>query len=155
LIAAGAQAVKLEGGQERAAVIAALVEQEIPVLAHIGMLPQQIREEGGYKIKGRTAQQAGKLLEDAAAVEMAGAFAVVLELVTPPLAREISQALAIPTIGIGSGEGCDGQIRVLHDVIGLYPWFRPKFVEPKADVASVVREAVQAYAREVRAGRVS
>jgi 3-methyl-2-oxobutanoate hydroxymethyltransferase len=152
LIAAGAHAVKLEGGQEQAAIISALVAQQIPVLAHIGMLPQQIREEGGYKIKGRTPQQAGRLLEDAAAVEMAGAFGVVLELVTPPLAREISQALAIPTIGIGSGEGCDGQIRVLHDVIGLYPWFRPKFVEPKADVAGAIREAVLDYARDVRGG---
>ncbi len=150
LITAGAKAVKLEGGQERSAIIASLVQEEIPVLAHIGMLPQQIHEEGGYKIKGRTTQQAEKLLADAASVEEAGAFGVVLELVTPPLAREISLALAIPTIGIGSGEGCDGQIRVLHDVIGLYPWFRPKFVEPKADVATIIREAVQAYAREVR-----
>jgi 3-methyl-2-oxobutanoate hydroxymethyltransferase len=153
LIAAGAHAVKLEGGQARAEIIAALVEQDISVLAHIGMLPQQIREEGGYKIKGRTPQQADQLHADALAVEKAGAFGVVLELVTPPLAREISQTLAIPTIGIGSGEGCDGQIRVLHDVIGLYPWFRPKFVEPKADVATIIRDAVQAYAREVRDGR--
>jgi 3-methyl-2-oxobutanoate hydroxymethyltransferase len=125
----------LEGGQEQAATIALLVEEGIPVLAHIGMLPQQILEEGGYKIKGRTPQQADQLLADAAAVELAGAFGVVLELVTPPLAREISHALAIPTIGIGSGDGCDGQIRVLHDVIGLFPWFKPKFAEQKADVA--------------------
>ena len=152
LIDAGAGAVKLEGGQEQAEIIAALVKAGIPVLAHIGMLPQQIREEGGYKIKGRTPQQADQLHEDAAAVERAGAFGVVLELVTPPLAREISQALEIPTIGIGSGEGCDGQIRVLHDVIGLYPWFRPKFVEAKADVAGVIRDAVKAYADEVRGG---
>jgi len=120
------------------------------VLAHIGMLPQQIREEGGYKIKGRTPQQADALLEDAQAVEQAGAFAVVMELVTPPLAREISEKLTIPTIGIGSGEGCDGQIRVLHDVIGLYPWFRPKFVEAKADVAGVIQQAVRSYADDVR-----
>ncbi len=152
LIAAGARAVKLEGGQDRAEIIAALVEREIPVLAHIGMLPQQIHEEGGYKIKGRTPQQADRLLEDALAVEAAGAFGVVLELVVPSLAREISQRLAIPTIGIGSGEGCDGQIRVLHDVIGLYPWFRPKFVEPKADVAAAIRTAVQAFADDVRGG---
>ena len=83
-------------------------------------------------------------------MEKAGAFAVVLELVTPPLAREISETLAIPTVGIGSGEGCDGQIRVLHDVIGLYPWFRPKFVEPKANVAGAIRDAVRAYAADVR-----
>jgi 3-methyl-2-oxobutanoate hydroxymethyltransferase len=155
LIAAGAKAVKLEGGADQAAVIAALVDQEIPVLAHIGMLPQQIREEGGYKIKGRTPQQAGKLLEDARAVEMAGAFAVVLELVTPPLAREISGALEIPTIGIGSGDGCDGQIRVLHDVIGLFPWFRPKFVEAKADVADSIRKAIEAYSNDVRGAKRS
>jgi 3-methyl-2-oxobutanoate hydroxymethyltransferase len=150
LIEAGAHAVKLEGGAAHAGTIAALVEAGIPVLAHIGMLPQQIREEGGYKIKGRTPQQAEGLVEDARAVEQAGAFAVVLELVTPPLAREISEMLAIPTIGIGSGEGCDGQIRVLHDVIGLYPWFRPKFVEAKADVAGVIQDAVRSYAKDVR-----
>jgi 3-methyl-2-oxobutanoate hydroxymethyltransferase len=150
LIEAGADAVKLEGGEAVAPIIAELTSEGIPVLAHIGMLPQHIHEEGGYKIKGRTPQQADQLLADARAVEKAGAFAVVLELVTPPLAREISETLAIPTIGIGSGEGCDGQIRVLHDVIGLYPWFRPKFVEPKADVASAIRDAVRAYAADVR-----
>jgi len=150
LIEAGAAAVKLEGGRDQAPTIAALVAEGIPVLAHIGMLPQQIREEGGYKIKGRTPQQADALLEDAQAVEQAGAFAVVMELVTPPLAREISEKLTIPTIGIGSGEGCDGQIRVLHDVIGLYPWFRPKFVEAKADVAGVIQQAVRSYADDVR-----
>jgi 3-methyl-2-oxobutanoate hydroxymethyltransferase len=155
LLAAGAKAVKLEGGSDKASVIAALVEQEIPVLAHIGMLPQHIREEGGYKIKGRTPQQADKLLEDACAVQLAGAFAVVLELVTPPLALEISKALEIPTIGIGSGDGCDGQIRVLHDVIGLFPWFRPKFVEAKADVAAAIRGAVEAYANDVRGAKGS
>ncbi len=150
LIEAGAHAVKLEGGREHASTISILTASGISVLAHIGMLPQQIREEGGYKIKGRTPQQAATLIEDARAVEAAGAFAVVLELVTPPLAREISQGLAIPTIGIGSGEGCDGQIRVLHDVIGLYPWFRPKFVEAKADVAGIIQEAVRSYAGDVR-----
>ncbi|MDD5201142.1 MAG: 3-methyl-2-oxobutanoate hydroxymethyltransferase [Terrimicrobiaceae bacterium] len=155
LIAAGAHAVKLEGGQDRAGIIAALVEQGISVLAHIGMLPQQIHEEGGYRIQGRTPQQAERLMEDALSVQQAGAFAVVLELVTPPLAREISERLAIPTIGIASGNECDGQIRVLHDVIGLYPWFRPKFVEPKADVAGVIRDAVRAFAQDVRGGPAS
>lgn len=150
LMEAGAHAVKLEGGESVAPIIAELAAAGIPVLAHIGMLPQHIHEEGGYKIKGRTSQQADQLLADARAVEAAGAFAVVLELVTPPLAREISEAIAIPTIGIGSGEGCDGQIRVLHDVIGLYPWFRPKFVQPKADVAGAIRDAVRAYAADVR-----
>jgi 3-methyl-2-oxobutanoate hydroxymethyltransferase len=151
LLDCGAVAVKLEGGKDLCPVIAALVAQGIPVLAHIGMLPQHIREEGGYKIKGRTPQQAELLIDDAKAVEAAGAFAVVLELVTPPLAEDISKMLTIPTIGIGSGAGCNGQIRVLHDVIGLFPWFRPKFVEPKADVAEVIREAVRSYATDVRA----
>ncbi len=150
LMEAGAHAVKLEGGLAVAPIIGALNERGIPVLAHIGMLPQQIVEEGGYKIKGRTPEEARQILADARAVEAAGAFAIVLELVTPPLAREISLALSVPTIGIGSGDGCDGQIRVLHDVIGLYPWFRPKFVEPKANVAGVIREAVQSYASDVR-----
>jgi 3-methyl-2-oxobutanoate hydroxymethyltransferase len=150
LMEAGADAVKLEGGESVAPIIAGLVADGIPVLGHIGMLPQHIHEEGGYKIKGRTPQQADQLLADARAVETAGAFAIVLELVTPPLAHEISKAISIPTIGIGSGEGCDGQIRVLHDVIGLYPWFRPKFVQPKADAAGVIRDAVRAYAADVR-----
>jgi 3-methyl-2-oxobutanoate hydroxymethyltransferase len=155
LITAGAKAVKLEGGEERAQTISALTGAGIPVFAHIGMLPQHIREEGGYKIKGRTPQQADQLLKDALAVEAAGAFAVVLELVTPPLALELSKALMIPTVGIGSGANCDGQIRVLHDVIGLYPWFRPKFVEPKADVATIIGGAVSAYAEDVRRGPLS
>jgi len=150
LVEAGARAVKLEGGAEMAACIAAVVQQGIPVLAHIGMLPQHIKEEGGYRIKGRTEEQAGQLLADALAVESAGAFAVVLELVTPPLSRKISEELKIPTIGIGSGEGCDGQIRVLHDVIGLFPWFRPKFAQPEADAAALIRDAVGRFADSVR-----
>jgi Ketopantoate hydroxymethyltransferase len=89
------------------------------------MLPQHIREEGGYKVKGRTSEEAGSLRDDAAAVQAAGAFAVVLEIITPALAAEIGPTLQIPTIGIGSGEGCDGQILVLHDLVGLYPWFKP------------------------------
>ncbi len=151
LIAAGAHAVKLEGGASVAKRIQALTGSGIPVLGHIGMLPQHIKEEGGYRIKGRTPEQANELLADAMAVQEAGAFALVMELVTPPLAREISAQLKIPTIGIGSGRGCDGQIRVLHDVIGLFPWFRPKFAEPKADVATAIQSAVRAFIKDVRA----
>lgn len=149
LIEAGAGAVKLEGGSTVAHVIRSLTERGIPVLGHIGMLPQQVKEEGGYHVKGRTEDQAEVLVADALAVEAAGAFAVVLELVTPPLASRITAQLAIPTIGIGSGDGCDGQIRVLHDVIGLFPWFRPRFAEPKADVAAMIQAAARAFRDDV------
>ena len=149
LLAAGASGVKLEGGRALAPQIRALVEAGIPVLAHIGMLPQHIREEGGYKVKGRTTEEAGALRDDAAAVQAAGAFAVVLEIITPGLAAEIGPTLQIPTIGIGSGEGCDGQILVLHDLVGLYPWFKPKFARQRADTASAISSAVREYAAAV------
>lgn len=146
----GDVAVKIEGGADHAPIVAAVVAAGIPVVGHIGMLPQSIHEEGGYRIKGRTPEQATALLDDAKSLEEAGACALVLELVTPDLSRKISASVGIPTLGIGSGAGCDGQIRVLHDIIGLYPWFRPKFVVPKADVATAIRDAASAYAREVR-----
>jgi 3-methyl-2-oxobutanoate hydroxymethyltransferase len=152
LIAAGAQAVKLEGGAALAPQIRALVATGIPVLAHIGMLPQHIREEGGYKVKGRTAEEAEDIRKDAATVQEAGAFAVVMEIVIPGLAVEITSALQIPTIGIGSGEGCDGQILVLHDLVGLYPWFKPKFAKQRADTASAISNAVRDYVTDVRGG---
>ena len=145
LVAAGARAVKLEGGAALAPQIRALVTAGIPVLAHIGMLPQHIREEGGYKVKGRTAEEAAEIRRDAAAVQEAGAFAVVMEIIIPGLAAEITSDLQIPTIGIGSGEGCDGQILVLHDLIGLYPWFKPKFAKQRADTASAITAAVREY----------
>lgn len=147
---AGAQAVKLEGGLSHAARIAAIVAAGIPVCGHIGMLPQSIREEGAYRIKGTTAEGAAALLEDARAVEQAGAFAVVLELVDARVAKEITAALSIPTIGIGSGTDCDGQILVTHDLIGLFPWFKPKFVSPKAHVADEIRAAVAGFIAETR-----
>lgn len=145
LVAAGAHAVKLEGGIAVAPQVRALVAAGLPVLAHIGMLPQHIREEGGYKVKGRTAEEAEAVRRDAAAVQEAGAFAVVLEIVIPGLAAEITPRLEIPTIGIGSGEGCDGQILVLHDLVGLYPWFKPKFAKQRADTASAITAAVREY----------
>jgi 3-methyl-2-oxobutanoate hydroxymethyltransferase len=150
LIAAGAEAVKLEGGAALATEIRALVAAGIPVMAHIGMLPQSVKEEGGYKIKGRSDDERERLLADAHAVTEAGAFAVVLELVEAKLAREITAQIAIPTIGIGSGEGCDGQILVTHDLIGAFPWFRPKFAVAKADVASAIRTAAENFAAQVR-----
>ncbi|MFM8809044.1 MAG: 3-methyl-2-oxobutanoate hydroxymethyltransferase [Chthoniobacterales bacterium] len=149
LIAAGAQAVKLEGGAAVAPQIRALVDAGIPVLAHIGMLPQHIREEGGYKIKGRTAEEADAIRRDAAAVQEAGAFAVVMEIIIPGLTAEITPTLKIPTIGIGSGEGCDGQILVLHDMVGLYPWFKPKFAKQRADTAGAITAAVREYVADV------
>ena len=147
---AGAQAVKLEGGISHEAEIAAIVASGIPVCGHIGMLPQSIREEGAYRIKGGTSEGASALLEDARAVERAGAFAVVLELVDARVAKEITALLAIPTIGIGSGPDCDGQILVTHDLIGLFPWFKPKFVSRKAHVADEIRAGVAAFISETR-----
>lgn len=147
---AGAGGVKLEGGMEVVPQILALTGAGIPVLAHLGMLPQRVQEEGGYRIKGRTAEEAEALLRDAAAVQKAGAFAVVLEIVLPEVAAGISATLEIPTISIGSGSGCDGQILVLHDLVGLFPWFRPKFVRPRAELAATLTSAVRDYIDEVR-----
>ena len=145
LIDAGAHAVKFEGGVTHAAHIEAVVDRGIPFMAHIGMLPQRVREEGGYKLKGRTPSEAEALLLDAQAVEAAGAFAVVLEIVAAEAARQISASISIPTIGIGSGAHCDGQILVTHDLLGLFPWFKPKFVKQEADVATAIREAARAF----------
>ncbi len=156
LVAAGAQGVKLEGGTNHVPQIEAIVRAGIPFMAHIGMLPQSVREEGGYKLKGRTEIEAAALLQDARAVQAAGAFAVVLEIVAAQTARQISEALEIPTIGIGSGEQCDGQILVTHDLIGMFPWFTPKFVRPEAEVAEEIRRAARAYIERTRtAGRLT
>lgn len=152
LIEAGAQAVKLEGGVSHVPQIKAIVTAGIPVMGHIGMLPQSVREEGGYKVKGRTQSEAEALVRDGQAVEAAGVFAVVLEIVSPEAARQITNALDIPTIGIGSGEQCDGQILVTHDLIGLFPWFTPKFVSPEARVADEIRKAVQVFIGRTRSG---
>jgi 3-methyl-2-oxobutanoate hydroxymethyltransferase len=148
LLAAGADAVKLEGGQGVIEEITSLRQAGIAVMAHIGMLPQSVKEEGGYKIKGKSAPERERLLADARAVEKAGAFAIVLELVEPDLARDITAAVSIPTIGIGSGPHCGGQIMVTHDLVGAFPWFRPKFAVPKADIASAIRGAAEAFVKE-------
>jgi len=150
LIEAGAHAVKLEGGASHVAHISALVAAGIPVMAHIGMQPQQVRVEGGYRIKGKTAEQSAALLADADAVENAGAFGLLLELVVPAVAKEISDRVRIPTIGIGAGPDCDGQVLVLHDVIGLFPWFKPKFATQRADVAAEIRRAAGDFIRDVK-----
>jgi 3-methyl-2-oxobutanoate hydroxymethyltransferase len=152
LMEAGAEAVKLEGGVTHVAQIETIVGAGIPFMAHIGMLPQSVREEGGYKVKGRSREQAEALLRDARAVETAGAFSVVLEIVAPETAKTISASIEIPTIGIGSGNDCDGQILVTHDLIGLFPWFTPKFVAPEANVAEQIRKAARGFVEQTRRG---
>ena len=149
LVEAGAEAVKLEGGLKVVPEIRALVAAGIPVMGHIGMLPQSIKEEGGYKMKGKSDPEKERLLADALAVEAAGAFAIVVELVKPDFMGELSAQLAVPTIGIGSGPDCDGQILVTHDLVGAFPWFRPKFAVAKADVASAIRTAAEEFVRQV------
>jgi 3-methyl-2-oxobutanoate hydroxymethyltransferase len=150
LIAAGAHAVKLEGGASHAAQLGALREAGIPVMAHIGMQPQRVRIEGGYRMKGKTPEQAAGLLADAAAAERAGAFGLLLELVSAPVAKEITARVKLPTIGIGSGPDCDGQVLVLHDVIGLFPWFKPKFATQRAEVAEEIRRAAKEFVAGVK-----
>ena len=152
LMDAGAEAVKLEGGVTHVAQIRTIVQSGIPFMAHIGMLPQSVREEGGYKVKGRSREQAEALLQDARAVEAAGAFSVVLEIVAPETAKTISASIEIPAIGIGSGNDCDGQILVTHDLIGLFPWFTPKFVAPEANVAEQIRKAARGFVARTRRG---
>ena len=142
LVAAGAEAVKAEGGRVILEQVRAIVAAGIPFLGHLGMLPQSVLEEGGYHIKGRKDGEREALLADAKALEDAGAFGIVLELVTPPVAKEISQSVSIPTIGIGSGPDCDGQILVTHDLIGTFPWFTPKFVKPRLNAAERIRATV-------------
>ena len=150
LIAAGAKGVKAEGGVDIIPQVRALASAGIPVLGHIGMLPQRVNEEGGYRIKGKTPQQAEQLKADALALEEAGVFGMVLELVSPPLAREISELIQVPTIGIGSGPDCDGQILVTYDLLGMSPWFKPRFVTPKLDLATQIQSAVKEYISDTR-----
>ena len=142
LVAAGAGYVKAEGGREILSQVQAIIAAGIPFCGHLGMLPQHVLEEGGYKIKGRQEAEHQKLLDDAKALAEAGAFAIVLELVTPPVAREITQAIAVPTIGIGSGPDCDGQILVTYDLVGMFPWFTPRFVKPTVHCGAEIKTAV-------------
>ncbi len=152
LVEAGAEAVKAEGGREILPQVRAITSEGIPYCGHLGMLPQHVLEEGGYRIKGKTPSQREALLADARALAEAGAFSLVLEIVTPPVAAEVTAAIPIPTIGIGSGTGCDGQILVTHDLLGLFPWFTPRFVRPKLSCAEQIRTAVAAWKSEVAAG---
>ena len=150
---AGAGAVKIEGGAIRASLVRALVDNGIPVLGHIGLTPQSIREMGGYKVQGRQGGEARRLRADAKALEKVGVFALVLECVPETLGKEISRAVRIPTIGIGAGVGCDGQILVTHDLLGLYPDFTPKFAKQYADLGTQMKRAFESYRRDVESGR--
>lgn len=149
---AGCQAIKLEGGRQVVPLARTLVSYGIPVMGHIGLTPQSVNQFGGFRVQGRTAEQARILIDDALALEAAGAFAVVLELVPEQVARVISDRLQVPTIGIGAGPHCDGQVLVINDMLGLNPSFQPKFLKRYADLAEVVGSAVQRYAEDVRSG---
>ena len=148
----GAQAVKLEGGIPVAATIRAIVDMDIPVMGHIGLTPQSIHRMGGFRVQGKDDEQARRLLADARAVQEAGAFAIVLEGIPAPLGQEITAALDIPTIGIGAGVHCDGQVLVIHDILGLCEKYSPKFVKRYADVSDTILEGIEDYIREVKGG---
>lgn len=145
-----AQAVKLEGGIEFCEHIKAIVKASIPVCAHIGLTPQSINAFGGFKVQGKGKEEAQRLLDEARAVEEAGAFAVVLECVPAKLAKKISESISIPTIGIGAGAGCDGQVLVYQDMLAMYSDFKPKFVKQYAQVGSVMKDAFRQYIDEVK-----
>ncbi len=147
-----AHGVKLEGGGAMAPTVAALVERGIPVMGHLGLTPQSVNALGGYRVQGRGVAAADRIASDALALEQAGACGMVLELVPQQLARRISESLTIPTIGIGAGPGCDGQVLVLHDMLGLNDTFQPRFLKRYAELAATVREAAHAFAEDVRGG---
>lgn len=148
----GAQAVKLEGGENVAATIAAIVAMDVPVVGHIGLTPQSVHRMGGYRVQGREEAQARQLLADARAVADAGACALVLEGIPAGLAGEITAAIPIPTIGIGAGVDCDGQVLVIHDILGLCEKYSPKFVKRYADVSGIISAGIDDYIREVKDG---
>ena len=149
---AGAQAVKLEGGVHVANTVKRITEAGIPVMGHIGLTPQSVNQLGGYRVQGKTSAEAHELVEDALALEAAGAFSVVLELIPASVAATISQRLTIPTVGIGAGVGCDAQVQVINDMLGLTTDFVPKHAKRYATLGDTMREAVAAYAAEVQAG---
>jgi 3-methyl-2-oxobutanoate hydroxymethyltransferase len=149
---AGASAVKIEGGAEVADRIRALTRSDIPVMAHIGLTPQSIHRMGGYKVQGKTDESARRLIEEAHIAENAGAFSLLLEAIPMGLAKEITQELAIPTIGIGAGPDCDGQVLVLHDVIGLFERFLPKFAKRYVNLKDQALQAIRIYKDEVEKG---
>lgn len=147
---AGPQAVKLEGGIRSAASVRAIVDAGVPVMGHLGMTPQSVNVFGGHKVQGKTESSARALLADAAALEAAGVFAIVLELVPAELARLVTERTSVPTIGIGAGPFCDGEVQVIHDVLGLFPDFTPRHTKRFAELGNMMRDAVTTYMREVR-----
>ena len=149
---AGAQAVKLEGGVHVAKTVKRIAEAGIPVMGHIGLTPQSVHQLGGYRVQGKTSAEAHNLMEDALSLEAAGAFSIVLELIPASVAETISQRLTVPTIGIGAGVGCDAQVQVINDMLGLNPDFVPKHAKHYATMGDRIREAVMSYASEVQAG---
>jgi 3-methyl-2-oxobutanoate hydroxymethyltransferase len=149
---AGAKAVKLEGGLEMTETIKRLVELGIPVMGHIGLTPQSVNKFGGYKVMGKTDRQREYLMESAKALQKAGAFAIVLESIVPEVAKEITESVRIPTIGIGAGPDCDGQVLVISDMLGLFEDFRPKFVRLYAELAPLIRNATRKFCDDVRNG---
>lgn len=153
LLQAGASAVKLEGGVAVGDRVEAMTRFGIPVMGHLGMTPQSVHQYGGYKVQGKGSEQADELLANARALEAAGAFAIVLEAVPSKLAKRITQALAIPTIGIGAGPDCDGQVLVLYDLLGLFDQFVPKFVKPYAHLKADALQALRRYREEVEQGK--
>ena len=149
---AGAEAVKIEGGERRVDLIARLADAEIPVMGHIGLTPQSVNAFGGFRVQGKTADAAEQLLRDARAVEAAGAFSIVLESIPRELAAQITSELRIPTIGIGAGPDCDGQVLVIHDLLGLSFGHQPKFARRYADLGEIISRAAAEYCRDVRQG---
>jgi len=148
----GAEAVKLEGGKPVCDTVRRIVDAGIPVMGHLGLTPQSIHQFGGYRVRGRSAEESERLLADAHALQEAGVFAIVLEKVPSQLAQQITRAVNVPTIGIGAGPGCDGQILVSYDMLGLFEKFKPKFVRRYAELAATIRESCQRYVEDVRKG---
>jgi len=150
---AGAHAVKLEGGQPMAETISRIVDVGIPVMGHVGMTPQSVHKFGGFRLQGKTESDAERIFNDAKALERAGAFVIVLELVPKDLAKRITEAVSVPTIGIGAGPYCDGQVQVTNDLLGLYGEFHPKHAKKYANLSETILQAFKAYVEEVKAGK--
>jgi len=148
----GAQSVKLEGGQERIATVKAILDAQIPVMGHIGLTPQSVNQLGGFKVQGKDLETANKLIRDAKALDEAGVFAIVLECVPTQLAKRITEEVSVPTIGIGAGQYCDGQVLVINDMLGMFKGHIPKFVKKFANLEPVIIAALQTYKKEVEAG---